>query len=123
MAKEMTAVEYFKEKKRMVRLNDLNTCELECNKCPLSEENNGKDMNCADFEMNYPEIAVDIVEKWNEANHTKTMKEDLLEKFSNAKMFENGLPQACAGKLYGVSCVKKGHYCDCVACWDRPLEV
>ena len=56
-----------------------------------------------------------------EVGAVKTLKDDLLEKYPNAKMYDNGLPQACAAKLYGVSCVKKGHFCDCVACWDRPL--
>ena len=54
----MNAVEYLTAHKRMhdqVRL---------CAECPLSHYNNGRGSACRDFEDDYPDEAVAIVEQW-----------------------------------------------------------
>lgn len=123
MAKEMTAVEYFKGKKRMIRLNDLNHCELDCRECPLSKDNNEKNMTCTEFEVNCPESAVKIIEAWNEANPVKTMREDFFEKFPLAPTINGRTPFACAKDCYPVTCYKEGHTVVCEKCWERPLPL
>ena len=57
----MNAVEYLKAKGRMT-----NGCKYSCDECPLSSENNGINRGCAIFEVQYPEQAIEIVEKMGE---------------------------------------------------------
>ena len=55
----MTAIEYLKAQNRMTK-----KCGIDCDKCPLSSRNNEADCACLELEQDYPEKAVEIVEKW-----------------------------------------------------------
>ena len=72
----MDAVKYFKERTRM--LNSLGRMNLKCDgvrcaNCPLSHHNSGKGLCCDDFEAEYSEEAVAIVEKWAAEHPQKTI--------------------------------------------------
>ena len=54
-------IDYFKEKRRMTA-----NCEKNCDKCPLY--NNCMELPCDVLEMNFPRLAIDIVQKWSDEN-------------------------------------------------------
>jgi hypothetical protein len=121
----MDAVKYFEEKRRM--FDKLGRIDLECegvscNECPFATRNNGKDLNCDHFELVYPELAVEIVEKWSAENPQKTILHDFLEKHPNAPLRESGLPKYVCPNLLGYIDMEKESCPDCVGCWNRPLE-
>lgn len=41
-------------------------CEKDCGKCPLCYENNCMNLPCDVLEMNFPRLAIDIVQKWSD---------------------------------------------------------
>ena len=60
----VTLKEYMEEKLKM--LNDLGRTKgccnfVDCDNCPLSEQNNKKDCGCSSLELLYPEKAIEIV--------------------------------------------------------------
>lgn len=122
----MDAVKYFKEKTRM--LNSLGRksgkCDgASCLNCPLAYMNNGKGLSCSDFEAEYPEEAVAIVEKWAAEHQQKTMFQDFLEKYPNASLTSYGTPHICPYELgyegkEPVICFTRR----CIDCWNRPIE-
>lgn len=63
---------YFAEKKRMVKLTDTGVCEIKCTNCPLSEKNNGKGRLCTDYELQYPEEVIAIMQKWSDEHPQRT---------------------------------------------------
>lgn len=87
----MDAIKYFKEKKRMT-----NGCKSSsCKTCPLSVKDNNVDQFCTDLELEYPEKAVEIVEKWAEGHPVKTRQSELLKLFPNALVGEDGVLTVC----------------------------
>lgn len=91
---EMTALEYFKEKNRMTK-----KCSIDCSDCPLSSEKNPTGFACGGLQRKYPEIAVDIVEKWSKEHPRKTFLQDLLEKYPKAELIHNKFPEICPYSL------------------------
>lgn len=77
MSKEMTAVEYLKEKRRMCRTIK------RCDNCPMNSVVNNENM-CAWIELKNPEEAVAIVQKWAEEHPVKTRQSEFLKMFPNA---------------------------------------
>lgn len=66
--------------------------------------------------INYSEIADSILEEIP----IKTIKMDFFEKFPDASVDINGIPDTCAKQLgYKVECGTG----DCYKCWTTPLEV
>ena len=122
----MDAVKYFEEKRRVLNSlgkNGAGCRGVLCDDCLFSSINNGMNISCAELEIDYPEEAVAIVEKWSQEHPQKTMLSDFLEKYPNAQLDKNGTPCVCPDEL-GYC---EGRYCkpnelDCVKCWNRPLE-
>lgn len=114
---------YVAEKKRMTEYNPYPCCQL-CIDCPLSSENNGKDLTCTALEILYPKRAIKIVQKWSDEHPRKTRKEIFLEAFPDAIIGEK-YPVVAPCKIYGIpedvdSCADcKG----CASVWDEPAEV
>lgn len=124
MAKEMTAVEYLKEKARMTKVTEDDTRGIGCSNCPISAENNGCGLLCSIFELMHPEEAVSIIQKWAEEHPPKTFLSDLLEKYPKVPLSSGGTPYVCVRHLYPNSTCEKGmgnSYCS--ECWRKPLEV
>ena len=122
----MDAVKYFEEKRRM--LNSLGRKRLHCEgviclKCPLSSQNNKKGKDCKTLEIECPETAIEIVEKWSAENPLKTMLQDFLEKYPNAPIDEDDkTPTVCPYSLGYEEEDAHGCFSDCMSCWNRPLE-
>lgn len=124
MAKEMTAVEYLKERARMTNISENGICQIKCCTCPLGKENNGTNIDCRMFVMLFPEEAVSIIQKWAEEHPPKTFLSDLLEKYPKVPLSSGGTPYVCVRHLYPNSTCEKGmgnSYCS--ECWRKPLEV
>ena len=123
----MDAVKYLKEKRRM--LNSLGrkfgVCNgVLCSVCPFSNTNNGKGLSCSDFEAEYPEEVVAIVEKWAAEHPPKTMLQDFLERYPNAPLDKIGTPFICPYEI-GYEEQRLDRNCNdigCVKCWNRPIE-
>lgn len=107
----MDAVKYLKEINRMC-----NTFGLSCSGCPLG--NSAED--CDDLQRERPEKAVAIVEKWSAEHPQKTILQDFLEKYPNAKLSE-GIPKSCCHFL-GYPQPNECEFKKCRDCWNRPLE-
>lgn len=107
----MNAVKYLKERARMCREY------MNCSECPL----NGEHGSCLYRQDKNPEESVSIVARWSEEHSQKTLKDDFLEKFPNARMSTlKFVPAACVNTIYGnnaVTCVD-----DCVKCWNKPIS-
>ena len=120
----MDAIKYFEEKKRMLdslgRVNYRCTG-VDCDECPLGYTNNGKKVSCGGLELEYPEEAVAIVEKWVEEHPQKTILMDFLEKFPKAELGEDGVPYYCCPSELGYEHEKHCRDCECIDCWNRPI--
>lgn len=119
----MNAVEYLKQKRRIT-----NGCKgSSCPQCPFDSGNNRRHIYCAEFEQNYPQEAVSIVEKWAKEHPVKTYMSLFLEKFPNARLEDDGsgvYPTACIVDVYGeddksVECMRLGY--TCYDCWNREV--
>ena len=114
--KEMTAVEFLKEWKRLCKQHL-----FDCRGCGIAYKK-GLDTGCKIWVTAHPEDAVEIVQKWAEENPVKTILDDFLEKFPHATL-AYGSPAICPQHLgYLVSedlCC--GHKCY-TECWKTPLE-
>lgn len=107
-----------KERTRMCRSHQ------DCYKCPLENE---MSYYCT---LENPEIeditqeAINIVQKWSDEHQSKTLLDDLLEKFPNTPIEkQHGSPKLCPNDL-GYE--KFDKYCGrvggCRKCWGRTLE-
>ena len=80
----MKAIDYLKAKARMT-----NKCGYRsCNNCLLGAANNGKGLYCDELEEEYPEKAIEIVEKWALENSSRRELENTLRKFLQGKIIE-----------------------------------
>nr|DAU95418.1 MAG TPA: hypothetical protein [Caudoviricetes sp.] len=107
---------YLKEQNRMT-----GNCEIDCKDCPISDNNNKTNLPCGEFERTYPDEAIKIVQKWSDEHQVETRAEHFLKMYPNARMHNNGHPNACVKNLdNNVSC----EVClnGCKKCWDKPYE-
>lgn len=116
---------YFAEKKRMVKLTDTGVCEIKCTNCPLSKKNNGKGRLCTDYELQYPEEVIAIMQKWSDEHPQRTYLTEFLKNYPNAPLYEIGTPKGICPYHLGLmdkdDCPKT--YRDCVKCWNQPIPV
>ena len=115
---------YFNEKLKMTKRTKNGLCEIKCSNCPLCSNNNGEGLSCPDFEMYYPEKAIAAVQKWSDQHPQKTYLTELLEKYPNVLLNDNGLPKGICPHQLGmkdsIADCKMGN--DCVKCWNQPIE-
>ena len=105
----MDAVKYLKE---IERICDSFPVEAACEGCPLFSENH----SC----LMYDPESVPIVEQWSEEHPQKTRKSDFLDKYPNAEVGDDGIPNLCCSRLgYVKNCPRNK---DCADCWNEPLE-
>ena len=91
----MTAIEYLKAQNRMTK-----KCGIDCDKCPLSSRNNEADCACLELEQDYPEKAVEIVEKWAKEHPIKTRQSEFLKIFPDSNFDNNGIVNICPQSIY-----------------------
>ena len=121
----MDAVKFFKEMERMCKVYCDNPYgERDCKGCPLEisvDECMGVDMEESEKIV---EI-VEIVERWSKEYPQKTYIEDFLEKFPNAKCFDDGVPMVRWCDIYNKGNCKYGKGDGlrmCVECWDVEVD-
>ncbi len=104
---------YLREKNRMTE-----SCEINCENCPISSDNNKTCLPCEEFENTYPNKAIEIVQWWSDEHQVETRAEHFLKMHPNARM-RSGHPNACVKDLNNnVSC--EVGLIGCKKCWDKP---
>jgi hypothetical protein len=86
-----------------------------CDECPLE--------NICDEQSNAEIIksAISRLQKWSNKHPKKTYAQDFLEKFPNARIGDDGLPEVCRMEVYGTRCLSMtGDMC--TMCWCEPME-
>ena len=105
----MKAIDYLKAKGRMA-----DNCHILCRDCPLK--------NCSKLEIDYPEQAVEIVERWAKENPVKTYKDVFLERLPNAKIDKGGFPRMCVSELFNTKKYCNDVSINCKDCWNREYK-
>ena len=114
----MDAVEYLKAKTRMT-----NSCNVDCWKCPLSAINNDKQTaSCAEFECQFTEQAVEIVESWAEQHPIRTYLSVMLERLPNIRINKYGVPCGCPSTYFKEAFNNNCIGTDCLDCWNREYK-
>lgn len=114
---------YFAERQRMTKLQKDGICKLSCTDCPLSSFNNDTGVQCSIFEMLYPEKAIAIVQKWSDEHPQKTYLSELLERFPNISLDNDGTPNFCPYRLGLMSIDDCRNDGNCVMCWNQPVPI
>lgn len=118
---------YFNEKHRMTKKRKLCAgvykCKLDCSDCPLSSLNNDATdrMTCSEFEIFYPEQAIEVVQRWSDEHPPKTYFSELLKHYPNTSLDDNGIPNFCPYHLGIMSIDDCRKDRNCVKCWNRPM--
>jgi hypothetical protein len=112
---------YLTEWRRMTKQRKDGGCELNCVDCPLDGSNNSIDVPCSVLETNYPEKAIEIVQKWSDEHPQKTYLSEFLKNYPNAPLVHDGTPEICLRKL-GLTDIKTCRVGGCVECWNQPIE-
>lgn len=110
----MDALTYFKEKRRMT-----GKCKDYCSECALSYVNTQQNVTCIVFEFDYPEKAIEIVEKWAKENPVRTYKDVFFEKFPNALKNVDGYPLFDVRYVFGGKHVMCGKFTET---WDEEYQ-
>lgn len=65
--------------------------------------------------------AISRLQKWSDKHPKKTYAQDFLEKFPNARIGDDGLPEVCRMEVYGTRCPDMtGDMC--TMCWCESME-
>ena len=97
-----------------------------CEGCPLSTDNNGKALNCREFEKNYPEATIAAVQEYHERKTKKhTYLDDFFNKFPDAPKALDGYPYIKPCFIYSE--IKNNNKYACTLCssnncWDMKKE-
>ena len=109
---EMTAVEFLKAEKRMCENYEF------CDRCPIEKAKGDPFMACLDFNYNYPEEAVAVVQKWADEHPIKTRQSEFLKLYPNAKMQGDGVIKICPLELNTeFNCRATSERISCNTCW------
>lgn len=111
---------YLTERDRMTQKGKL--CEM-CygDQCPLCDKNNGIGIACVELEPSFPEKAIAIVQKWSNAHPQRTYLTELLEKFPNIVLHDDGTPKYLCPYQLGMTNSKNCNN-DCSRCWSQSVE-
>lgn len=115
----MDAVEFIKEYRRMCKKYAyMEACGEDCSsECPL--HGGYCDVGYEHLEADY---VVSKVQQWSHDHPQKTIMQDFFEKFPNAPKDDSGSPCLCPADL-GYEEKNCGEVdCNCLKCWNRPLE-
>lgn len=116
----MDAIKFLKEYRRMCnQYIYADTSGENCSpECALYGEH--CHLACGDLKV---EDIVFRVEKWSEEHPEKTILQDFLEKYPNALLDKDGLPEICPHQIgypRMKGCIPDEYFCK--KCWNRPLE-
>ena len=96
----MDAIKFLKENNRMCKTFDSCSGRDGGAMCELYAKSNEKGLSCADYANDYPEEAVEIVERWTKNHPKKTRQSEFLKLFPEAPIFE-GILEIKPCKLVG----------------------
>lgn len=114
----MDAVQFIRERNRMCYTHT-DYDEGECGLCPLS----GFQYACSyvHFMEGHENEIVSVVEQWSKEHPQKTILQDLLEKYPEVILEDDGTPDFCPMSLgYAAPGCERSSSCE--ACWNAPLE-
>lgn len=110
----MDAVQFIKERNRMCD----KLLQIECRGCPFRDTTYCNHLN---FMKGKEEDIVSDVEQWSKEHPQKTILKDLLEKYPEAILEDDGTPDFCPMSLgYAAPGCERSSSCE--ACWNAPLE-
>jgi hypothetical protein len=91
----------------------------------LKVTQNGITITCRRFESLYLEQAIEIVQKWSDEHPQKTYLTNLLEKYPNIPLDNNGKPSCVCPHDLGLMSIEdcKKDSNKCVECWNQPVSV
>lgn len=127
----MDAVEFLKAKNRMCKTFDSCSGRDGGAICELYAKSNEKGLSCADYANDYPEEAVEIVERWAKEHPRKTRQSEFLKIFPRVSMTSNGTIDFCPESFdEEFACPEKGKFyrgeCECLDCrrkyWLEEVE-
>ena len=97
---------------------------VDCRKCSVVLSNNGEQIICPEFFMDFPEKAEEILTKWNAEHPLKTLKDVFDDMFPDARRLDNGIPYVCVISLGYERRVALNDCCNsnCIKCWSQPYE-
>lgn len=75
---------YLREKNRMTE-----SCEINCENCPISSDNNKTCLPCEEFENTYPNKAIEIVQWWSDEHQPETSWNTLKKCFQKPRYWED----------------------------------
>ena len=104
----MDAVKFLEEWKRM------------CCSCKDYDECSADSVVCRYIAEVDSEI-VEIVKQWSTAHPRKTRLQDFLEKFPDAKLDKDGIPDSCCESLGYCDSCKISMIYSCSDCWNEPV--
>lgn len=99
----------------------------DCNKCPLYKELSDKNLVCCVFILQYPDIAIKLVQEWSNKHPLKTCYDDFCEKFPKISKLDkkNFYCNFCKADFYGeeIPCQYIGEGVGaCEKCWTEPID-
>lgn len=111
---------YFAEKKRMIKKHKY-VCELNCADCPLNWSKNGMDISCSKLETNFPEKAIELIQKWSDEHPQKTYLSEFLKNYPNVQLYDAGIPKGVCPYDLGLM---NRHDCgkNCIECWNQRVK-
>lgn len=114
---------FLAEKARMTKTNKLGFCGIGCRKCPLHIGDNGTMFTCTSLEKLYPKDAIAIVQRWSDEHQPKTYLTELLEKYPNVLLGDDGTPNFCPYRLgsMNIDDCREDH--NCVKCWSQSIPI
>lgn len=116
--------EAIKIRNRMTNIGYDGYCQIPCSNCCLNRGNNGHDINCRVFEVNYPDEAESKMEEWAKAHPLKTRLTVFKEQYPDCGTFQNGTPIILPCNIDKNFVCKK--YPNCGICeqefWNEEIE-
>lgn len=120
----MDAIKFLKERQRMFKMaggyEKEMTCDgVSCEKCAFYIKT---EPFCLEDLQDYEGMETKL-EEWIAKHSKRTYQQDFLEKYPNAKMYDNDYPVACLGNL-GYKQIPESYCIDasCKDCWNREME-
>lgn len=122
---------YFAEKRRMTKRNKY-VCTIDCADCPLSSSNNDINISCSSLETDYPDKAIEIVQRWSNEHPQKTYLTEFLKSYPKTELNSDGYPSDIVPCSLGL--IKRKDICKnmclyfydnghpCYDCWNTPKE-
>ena len=99
-----------------------------CNDCPMYKHNNGELRYCENLIKEFPDRAVEIVQKWSDEHQPKTRLDDILEKFPHIDL--NRVDKVPYIRPFNYGYCKDCNKCtlrakasvDTAYCWNEPVN-